>query len=108
MKKEHQGTAANKPAKQKPMSKTQAMKKAQPKKMKKQKKKTNEKWAWKGKPPKDSDSKENNPFVKTFEGKKYYWCSNHNYGAGMWTNRKISMIFPLVSCCSCVNNPSSS
>ena len=23
-------------------------------------------------------------------------------------NRKISMIFPLVSCCSCVNNPSSS
>ena len=24
------------------------------------------------------------------------------------TNRKISMIFPLVSCCSCVNNPSSS
>ena len=22
-------------------------------------------------------------------------------------NRKISMIFPLVSCCSCVNNPSS-
>ena len=24
------------------------------------------------------------------------------------SNRKISMIFPLVSCCSCVNNPSSS
>ena len=23
-------------------------------------------------------------------------------------NRKISMIFPLVSCCSCVNNPNSS
>ena len=23
-------------------------------------------------------------------------------------NRKISMIFPLVSCCSCVNDPSSS
>ena len=27
--------------------------------------------------------------------------------AGVY-NRKISMIFPLVSCCSCVNNPSSS
>ena len=24
------------------------------------------------------------------------------------SNRKISMIFPLVSCCTCVNNPSSS
>ena len=34
LKKEHQGTAANKPAKQKPMSKTQAMKKAQPMKRK--------------------------------------------------------------------------
>ena len=27
--------------------------------------------------------------------------------AGGHFNRKISMIFPLVSCCSCVNNPSS-
>ena len=53
--------------------------------MKEQKKKTNENWAWKGKPPKESDSKENNAFVKTFEGKKYYWCLNHNNGAGMWT-----------------------
>ena len=26
---------------------------------------------------------------------------------GFGSNRKISMIFPLVSCCSCVNNPSS-
>ena len=26
----------------------------------------------------------------------------------VFVNRKISMIFPLVSCCSCVNNPSSS
>ena len=26
----------------------------------------------------------------------------------VYANRKISMIFPLVSCCSCVNNPSSS
>ena len=53
-------------------SKTQATKKAQPKKTKDQKKKANEKWAWKNKPPKDTDSKENNAFVKTFKGKKYY------------------------------------
>ena len=49
-------------------------------------------------------------------------CQNHNAAIEMegpqeldepelgksWINRKISMIFPLVSCCSCVNNPSSS
>ena len=53
--------------------------------MKEQKKKANDKWAWKGKPPKETDSKENNAFVKTFEKKKYYWCIHHNNGAGMWT-----------------------
>ena len=31
----------------------------------------------------------------------------HNYQPKKY-NRKISMIFPLVSCCSCVNIPSSS
>ena len=35
--------------------------------------------------PKEMDSKEDNTFVKTFENKKYYWCINHNNGAGMWT-----------------------
>ena len=35
--------------------------------------------------PKDTDSKENNVFVKTFEGKKYYWCLHLYNGAGMWT-----------------------
>ena len=35
--------------------------------------------------PKDNDSKEDNAFVKSFEGKKYFWCTNHNNGAGMWT-----------------------
>ena len=84
LKKERQGTTTKKPAKQKPTSKAQATKKAQLKKTKEQKQKTNEKWAWKSKPPKDSDSKEYNAFVKTFEGKKYHWCSNHNNGAGMW------------------------
>ena len=51
------------------------------------KKKSTDKWAWKNKHPKDTDSKEDNAFVKTFEGKKYFWCTNHNNGAGMWTLR---------------------
>ena len=34
---------------------------------------------------KDNDGKEGNPFIKTFEGKKYYWCLHHNNGTGMWT-----------------------
>ena len=49
-----------------------------------QKKKAANKWAWKNKPPKDNDSKEDNAFDKSFESKKY-WCPNHNNGAGMWT-----------------------
>ena len=79
-------TATPKPMKQKAASsKTQANKKAQPEKMKEQKKKTNEKWAWKNKPPKDTDGKQGNAFVKTFKGKKYYWCLHHNNSVGMWT-----------------------
>ena len=86
LKKAHGSTTTPKPAKQKAASsKTQVNKKAQPKKTKEQKKKMNEKWAWKSNPPKDTDGKENNAFVKTFEGKKYYWCLHHNNGAGMWT-----------------------
>ena len=84
LKKACSGTTTNKPAKHNTMGKTQVTKKEQPKKMKEQMKKMNDKWAWKSKPPKDTDSKENNVFVKTFEGKKYYWCLNHNNGAGMW------------------------
>ena len=86
LKKAHNSTATPKPTKQKTTSsKTQANKKAQPKKTKEQKRKTNEKWAWKNKPPKDTDGKESNAFVKTFEGKKYYWCLHQYNGAGMWT-----------------------
>ena len=85
LKKAHGGTTTPKPMKQKTMGKTQTNKKVQPKKTKEQKKKTNNKWAWKSKPPKDKDGKENNAFVKTFEGKKYYWCLNNNNGTGMWT-----------------------
>ena len=86
LKKARSNTTAPKTAKQKAeKGKTQANKKAQPKKTKEQKKKTSEKWAWKNKPPKDNNSKEGNTFVKTFEGKKYYWCLHHNNRAGMWT-----------------------
>ena len=85
LKKERKSNTASKPAKPKPTSKAPPAKKSQSKKTKDQKKKTSDKWAWKSKPPKDSDTKENNDYVKTFEGKKYYWCSNHNNGAGMWT-----------------------
>ena len=49
------------------------------------KKKATDKWAWKNKPPKDNDNKEDNASVKYFKGKKYFWCTNHNNGAGMWT-----------------------
>ena len=49
------------------------------------KKKSQDKCAWKNKLPKENDSKEDNAFVKSFEGKKYFWCANHNNGAGMWT-----------------------
>ena len=83
-KKERRGTTAKKD-KDKPASKKPATKKTPAKKTKEQKKKASDKWAWKGKPPKDTDSKENNAFVKTFEGKKYFWCIHHNNGAGMWT-----------------------
>ena len=75
LKKARSNTTAPKTVKQNAaMGKTQANKKAQPKKTKEQKKMTSEKWAWKNKPPKDNDGKEGNTFVKTFEGKKYYWC----------------------------------
>ena len=33
----------------------------------------------------DTDTKEDNAFVKSFENKNYFWCSNHNSGVGMWT-----------------------
>ena len=84
LKKERGGTSgkANKP---KQAAKKQATKKAASKKPMDKKKKANDKWAWKNKPPKESDTKENEAFVKTFETKKYYWCTNHNNGAGMWT-----------------------
>ena len=58
---------------------TKKEKKPVAKKMKEQKKtkdspkkKATEKWAWKNKPPKDNDSKEDNAFVKSFEIKKYF------------------------------------
>ena len=73
------GTTTNKHAKPKMTGKTQATKKAQPKKTKEQKKKMNEKWVWMSNPPKDSGSKENNAFIQTFEGKKYYWCLNRGH-----------------------------
>ena len=84
LKKERRGTATKKD-KEKPVSKKPATKKTPTKKTKEQKKKANNKWAWKGKPPKETDSKENNAFIKIFEGKKYLWCIHHNNGAGMWT-----------------------
>ena len=86
LKKEHQGMA------DKTNKSTMTGKKPAAKKMKEQKKmkyspkkKATDKWAWKNKPPKDNDSKEDNAFVKSFESKKYFWCTNHNNGAGMWT-----------------------
>ena len=86
LKKEQRGVAdkANKTAtkEKKPVAKkTKEQKKAK----ETQKKKSSDKWAWKNKAPKENDNKEDNAFVKSFEGKKYFWCTNHNNGAGMWT-----------------------
>ena len=84
LKKERGGTVGktNKP---KQAAKKQAPKKAASKKPMEKKKKTNDKWAWRNKPPKESDTKENEAYIKTFETKKYFSCKNHNNGAGMWT-----------------------
>ena len=82
LKKSRSGTTTAKTTKQKlATNKTQTNKKALPKKTKEQKKKTSEKWAWKNNPPKANNGKEGNTFVKTFDGKKYYWCLHHNNGA---------------------------
>ena len=84
LKKEWGGTSGktNKP---KEAAKKQAPKKAASKKPTDKKKMTNDKWAWKNNPPKESDTKENEAYIKAFETKKYFWCKNHNNGAGMWT-----------------------
>ena len=84
--KKERSSAPGKAHKPKEKTKKQAPKKATSKKpTDTKKKKANDKWAWKNKPPKDSDAKENDSYVKTFESKKYFWCKNHNNGAGMWT-----------------------
>ena len=83
--KKERGGNLSKTNKLKQAAKKQAPKKVASKKPTDKKKKTNDKWAWKSKLLKESDTKENDAFVKTFENKKYFWCKNHNYGAGMWT-----------------------
>ena len=84
LKKDRWGTAA-KNTKPKPTGKKQATKKVPPQKMKDQTNEAIDKWAWKSKPPKEMDNKEDNVFIKIFEDKKYYWCINPNNGTGMWT-----------------------
>ena len=86
LKKERRSTA-EKNSKTATKEKKPAAKKTKDQKKTKEttKKKSQDKWAWKKKPPKDNDNKEDNAFVKSFEGKKYFWCTNHNNGTGMWT-----------------------
>ena len=84
LKKECQGTTI-KTNKSKPTGKKQAPNKASPKKLMDKKQKAVDKSAWKSKPSRESDSKEDTAFIKTFENKKSYWCLNHNNSAGMWT-----------------------
>ena len=83
--KKERGVTSSKTNKTKQTPKKEAPKKAASKKTSEKKKKTSDKWEWKNKPPKESDAKENEAYVKTFETKKYYWCTNHNNGSGMWT-----------------------
>ena len=86
LKKERRG-AADKSYKTATKDKKLAAKKTKEQKKTKEtaKKKSQDKWAWKNRPTKENDSKEDNAFVKTLESKKYYWCTNHNNRAGMWT-----------------------
>ena len=85
MRKTHGGTTTPKPTKQKTTGKTQANKKTQSKKNEGTEEKDEQQVGMEEQAPKDTDGKENNAFVKSFKGKKYYWCLNHNNGAGMWT-----------------------
>ena len=73
--KNERGVTLSKTNKTKQTPKKEAPKKAASKKTSEKKKKTSDKWAWKNKPPKESDAKENEAYVKTFETKKYYWCT---------------------------------
>ena len=86
LKKDQRG-AADKSNKTATKDKKPAAKKSKEQKKTKEttKKNSQDKWAWENKPPKEEDSKEDNCFVKSFEGKKYFWCTNHNNRAGMWT-----------------------
>ena len=83
--KKERGITLGKTNKPKQTDKKEAPKKAASKKTSEKKKKTSDKWAGKNKPPKESDAKENQAYVKTFETKKYYWCTDQNNGARMWT-----------------------
>ena len=70
--KKEQGSTLSKTNKPKQAAKKQTPKKAASKKPMNKKKKTNDKWAWKNKSLKESDTKESDVFVKTFENKKYF------------------------------------
>ena len=50
----------------------------------------------------------NNQKTTTSFAAVLHWEQSKKAKTQQSNNRKISMIFPLVSCCSCVNNPSSS
>ena len=71
LKKEWGGTAG-KTIKPKQAAKKQAPKKEASKKPMNKKKKTNDKWARRNKPPKESDTKENEAYFKTFETEKVF------------------------------------
>ena len=69
--KKERNSAPGKANKPKEKTKRQAPKKAASKKpADNNKKKANDKWAWKNKPPKESDTKENDAYIKMFESKK--------------------------------------
>ena len=55
----------------------------------------------------DNDNESKTPWLCHTE-KRPACFTNHYKHTHLETNKKISMIFPLVSCCSCVNIPSNS
>ena len=90
--KKERGVTSGKTNKPKQSTKKEAPKKAASKKTSEKKKKTSDKWAWKNMPPKESDAKENEAYVKTFETKKYYWCTNPTMaqGCGHYTTQETA------------------
>ena len=83
--KKEQGGTSGKTNKPKQAAKKQAQKKQHPRNPRIRRKIPMTSGLGKRRPQKNWMPKKMLLFVKTFETKKFFWCKNHNNGAGMWT-----------------------